>query len=222
MSYQKLKEWAPLTEEEIEKYWPIVSQVAKKFMFSKPSKSTYIEPFTSQEDIENELYTALLEAIRTFDPNHPKQASIETCIYTRCSLRLIDFMRANYWIKRTAYRSLKEDDNVVHIQTNSETIDYLKGELSINEDIGHNFKIRDFGEYLFKNLGFTDNNKIQDMLTMFFIEHKSPKEISDKYNITANYLYHVIRQAKPELERRVKKQNINIETLLKKEDDSTS
>ena len=222
MSYQKLKEWPPLTNEEINKYWHIVQQVTRKFIANKPNQCSYIEPFTSQEDIENELYTALLEAIRTYDPNHPKQASIESCIYTRCSFRLIDFMRTKYWVKRSTYKNLEEDDFVTHIQTNSDTIDFLKDELSCNEEIGEDLKVKDLGEYLFKNLAFEDHIKVQDMLTMFFIEHYSAKDIGKKHKVTSNYLYHVIRQIKPELERRAKKQNINIETLLKKKDDPSS
>ena len=219
MNNQKLKTWEPLSKEEIDKYWHLVEKIAVRFTLKhNKNNSSYIAPYVSVEDIQNELYPALLETLRTYDPDHPKKAKIETCINSRCSQRLIDFIRSKYWIKRTAYKKVLNEGNLNYINSNSETLDLVQ----VNNEVIESFETEEFANYLFKDIHTVrDSSRTYNILYQYYIKGIDVETLANFYDISKDNVHIIIKKSKPEIKRRATRygKKIDLFDFLDKSDD---
>jgi len=211
VALENLKTYVPLTPEQIDKYWPIVQKVTDRYL-----KKATLPPFIDRDDINQELYIALLEALNTFDNRavgpSGRHMKLHTWIKKICLYRIIDFIRRSSWIPRTAYSKIKAvpDKNV---PTQYSSGDMSEANLSLNDgtssyksyeidDTSHNLERDNLANILFKNLHTGNSHRTRCMLHDYFIFNHSMKHIANAYKITESRVCQIIARVLPEVIRR--------------------
>ena len=192
-----LKKYKPLSEEELAKYYPIANKAMSKFI-RKDYVASPVAIFCSEEDLSNELYPILLEAVRSFDDS--KNRTIEGWIYFKCYSRLISVIRDKYWIKRDSYKKLTEEEREINkISVNSELLQDL-----VYEEPYHELEEKEFADYLFKDLSFKDPVRGYNILYKLYVQKNTLQEIGDFYGVSKQAIKGLVYRVKPEILLRAK------------------
>lgn len=208
MSYAELKEYKPLTEEELEEFWPIVTAIATKFFWKCARGNGGVsDVLTSIEDLESDLYPHLLEAVRKYDPSIKIEGGTHkgAYIYSMLSRRVNDAFRNRQWVTKDHYQKLISEGitprtmKYAHslFQNNSEEFDNVWDSISETFDEKPSIEKDEFISYLFKNLPVNNAKRTYQQLYLYYVEGQTISTICKELNIGYDNFFLIIRLVKP-------------------------
>jgi len=195
---KSLKEQAPLTNEDIEKYWHIVVKTVNSYASKK-----MIPAYMDKDDLCQELYTALLEAIRRY--NEENKIPLEAWIRMICGFRLVDYIRSSSWLPKTMFHKLSKSgeaipsqyclsDTCSAIENIDDIFSYILN-VSLNEiPFSDYIDTEDLAKSIFFGKDKVLTKRNSEILYAYFVEEVTMKTIGEKYNLTESRVCQIISE----------------------------
>lgn len=198
-----LKKLIPLSDAEVEEYWGIVRKVVKYYHMTKR-----LPAHLDEDDLCQELYGALLEALRTYSPSEGTKKT--TWVRKICYFRLLDFLRADSWIPRPTFYKLVNNEekipsqycvsDIVYSEDRQDDLTAMKeSSIFVVLDTDNVIDVEDLANYLFnmKKRGVADRDK--EILYQYFMLDKSMKSIGEMHDLTESRISQIINSYLPEI-----------------------
>lgn len=144
------------------------------------------------EDIFQAASVALMKAVENFDLER-------NTLFSTFAIKCIDTEINNYFRNNYKTNNLVSLNEKEFEDREEERMDYLKADVNIEEESTQN------------ELGTV----INDAIKMYFIDEKSQGEIASKYNVSRQFVSHLIKEGLKKMKYYLKRKNYDYKLTLK-------
>lgn len=156
------------------------------------------------EDIFQAASVALMKAVENFDLER-------NTLFSTFAIKCIDTEINNYFRNNYKTNNLVSLNEKEFEDREEERMDYLKANVNIEEEITQN----ELGTVINDAINSLNDERMKDAIKMYFIDEKSQGEIASKYNVSRQFVSHLIKEGLKKMKYYLKRKNYDYKLTLK-------
>lgn len=156
------------------------------------------------EDIFQAASVALMKAVDSFDLER-------NTLFSTFAIKCIDTEIKNYFRANFKTNNLISLNEKAFTDREEERMDFLKSDINIEEEITQS----EIGDVINDALNSLNDERMKDVIKMYFIDEKSQGEIASKYNVSRQFVSHLIKEGLKKMKYYLKRTNYDYKLTLK-------